>query len=95
MNQDDFKKIIDSALKPIIETQKEHTQILKFHSQKLEEHSESLESLKSSVINIEATNVVYGDMYKINKGDAKKLEKRVEALEKNLGIDPPPELAIA
>lgn len=97
MNRDDFKKILDNALKPIIDTQNKHTEslrTLKEHTKTLAEHTKTLETLKGSVLNIEATNAIYGDMYKINKDDSKKLEKRVVTLEDNAGIESPPELAI-
>lgn len=50
MTQNDFKKLLDEALEPIKETQKEHT--------------ESLETLQASVVNIEGKLDAYGDMYK-------------------------------
>lgn len=40
------------------------------HSKKLDQHTESL-------VNIESTIKVYGDMYDINNGNVRKLEKRI------------------
>lgn len=88
MNQDEFKKILNEALEPIKETQKEHTKVLK-------EHSEALETLQASSITIENTINGHGDMYKINNSNDKKLEKRIETLEENAGIIPPPEFTLA
>ena len=34
-------------------------------------------------------------MYKINDSNIRKMEKRVETLEENTGIKPPPEFALA
>lgn len=59
MTPDDFKKLLDEALEPIKETQREHTKVLK-------EHTEVLETLQSSVVTIENTINGHGDMYKIN-----------------------------
>ncbi len=133
MKPNDFKKLLDEALKPIVITQKEHTNTLSGHTKTLNGHSrtlasvtktldshsktlvsvtktldshtrelrslsekaktqaETLSALKTSVLNIETTNNVYGDMYKINNDNAKKLEKRVITLEDNADIEPPPE----
>ena len=115
MKPNEFKKMLDDALKPVVKTQKEHTKTLESHTKTLEsvtktlillnssvasvkatlrEHSETLGSLNSSVLNIETTNAVYGDMYKINNDNSKKLEKRVITLEDNAGIEAPPELTL-
>ena len=81
MTQDDFKKLIDEALEPIKETQKEHTEVLG--------------TLQASVVTIENTINAYGDMYKINDSNVRKVEKRLETLEKNADIAPPPEFILA
>lgn len=57
--------------------------------------NEVLDANTASVVTIEKEIKAYGDMYKINNSDAKKLEKRVEILEENAGINPPPELTLA
>ncbi|MDO8503445.1 MAG: hypothetical protein Q7S60_02020 [bacterium] len=88
MNQDEFKKLLDEALEPVKETLKRHTVVLV-------EHAEALETLKASAVTIENTINVYGDMYKINNDNAKKLEKRVETLEEKAGVESPPELTLA
>lgn len=53
-------------------------------NEKLDQHTESL-------INIEHTNNIYGDMYKLNNDNIKKLERRIEKLEDSTGIEPQPE----
>ncbi|MBU1031740.1 hypothetical protein KKE03_02335 [Patescibacteria group bacterium] len=109
MNQGDFKKLLDESLEPIKETLDEHGQILNKHSQRLETLQSSLKTVQSSVVTMENTletvqssvatieNTInaYGDMYKINNSNAKKLEKRIEPLEENAGITPPPEYTLA
>lgn len=57
-------------------------------NQKLDAHTEAL-------VTIEATITAYGDMYKINNSNSKKLEKRLEVLEDKADINPPPELTLA
>lgn len=81
MNQDDFKKILEEALNPIKETQKEHTR--------------TLESLQVSVVTIESTINAFGDMYKINDSNIRKMEKRLETVEEDADIKVPPELILA
>lgn len=102
VNQDDLKKLLEVALEPIKETQKEHTALLKEHTESLDTLKSSVvtientvETLKSSVVTMETTINVYGDMYKINNDNAKKLEKRVETLEDKAGVESPPELTLA
>lgn len=51
--------------------------------------------LLPSVVTIEQNIKTYSDMYKMNNDNAKKLEKRVETLEDQAGIAPPPELTLA
>ena len=80
MKQDEFKKLLDKALKPIKKT--------------LTSQSDDLAILRSSVVSIEETNKVYGDMYKINDDNVRKLEKRIEPLEEDAGIEIPPELTL-
>lgn len=61
----------------------------------LERINDKLDANTESVTNIEQTIKVYGDMYKMNNDNAKKLEKRVEKLEEKANIEPPPELTLA
>lgn len=71
-------------------------------SKKLGEVSEDLNELKDTIesrvlpplVYIETTIKGYADMYKINDSNIKKVEKRLETLEKNSGIDVPPELKL-
>lgn len=57
--------------------------------------NEKLDSHTASLINIESTLTAYGDMYTINNSNSKKLEKRIEVLEDNSDIIPPPEFTLA
>lgn len=88
MNQDDFKKILNETLEPI-------KQKLDNHSERFNNLSEKLDNHGAALVNIESKLDVYGDMYKINNSNAKKLEKRMETLEDNTGITPPPEFTLA
>lgn len=88
MNQDDFKKILDEALKPI-------KQKLASHDERFDSLNEKLDNHGAALVNIESKLNAYGDMYKINNSNTKKLEKRVETLEENVNITPPPEFTLA
>lgn len=64
-------------------------------NKKLDEHSDVLSNrIYPSVVTIENEIKTYSDMYKINNDNAKKLEKRVETLEEEAGITPPPEFTL-
>lgn len=88
MNQEDFKKLLDEALEPIKQKQENQSSALSSIKDKQESHSVAL-------ISIESKLDAYGDMYKINNSNAKRLEKRVETLEENAGITPPSEFILA
>ncbi len=51
---------------------------------KLDSHSEALVSIESKLD-------AYGDMYKINDSNVRKVERRTEALEDKVGVIPPQE----
>ena len=102
MNQDDFKKILDKALEPIKQKLDNHDERFdsiseRFDSisERFDSISEKLDSHSAALVNIESKLDAYGDMYKINNSNSKKLEKRVETLEENAGITPPSEFTLA
>src|SRR3989338_8769495 len=102
MNQDDFTKLLDEALKPLKEGQDELRQDLQEVKHTQGQLAEDLKEVKDtqeqqllpSVVTIETTIKAYGDMYKINNSNSKKLEKRIEVLEDKSGIVPPPEFTL-
>ncbi len=69
-------------LKEVKDTQKQHTEILE-------------KRVLPPVTYIETNIKAYKDSYQINNANAKKLEKRVETLEANADILPPPEYILA
>lgn len=82
MNDEDFKKSVNEALESIKRT--------------LDRHTDAIENqLLPSVLETENTIKVYGDMYKLNNDNMKKLERRMKTLEKNVDIEPPVELTLA
>lgn len=95
MTNDDFKQILDEALKPIKEEQTEFRK-------KLDEVNEGLSEVKNTIesrvlpplIYIETTVKGYADSYKINDSNIRKMEKRLETLEEDANVDIPPELRL-
>lgn len=62
----------------------------------LQEIKETVEDrVYPSVVEIENTIKAYGDMYKINNDNSKKLDKRLGVVEDKLNIQPPPEFSLA
>ena len=102
MNKDDFKRLLDESLKPIkTDLNVVKTDLSRVKSD-LKELKESHEELKYTVegkvlpsVTYIKTNIkAYKDSYQINNANAKKLEKRVEVLEDQAGVIPPPELIL-
>ena len=76
------KEVVDVALEPI--------------KRDLSEVKDTQETrVLPSVVTTENTIKVYSDMYKLNNDNMKKLEKRIETLEDEVGIQPSPELVLA
>lgn len=109
MTNDDFKQILDEALRPIKDEQSE------FRT-KLDEVTtgqdalrngqtslqQELADLKNTIetrvlpplVYIETVVKGYADMYKINDSNIRRMEKRLEPLEEDAGKDVPPELKL-
>lgn len=81
MTNDDFKKLLDEAIKPL---KKEQTELRKIIE----------ERVLPPVVYIEATVKSYADRYVTNEDHIGRLDKRLKAVEDNLGIQPPQELTI-
>lgn len=64
-------------------------------NEKLDEIKEVIDQHTGALVTIENTIKIYGDMYKLNNDNMKRLEKRLETLEDHVGIKPPPELTLA
>lgn len=80
----------------------EDTRKIKEQQSVINEKLDALEDVKEiledrvypSVVEIENTIKAYGDMYKINNENSKKLEKRLEVAEDKLNIQPDPEFSL-
>lgn len=89
MTTDDFKKILDNSLTPIKKQLGDIEERLDDPKNGLVAINRRLDANTGSLVTIERDIKAYGDMYKINNSNARKLEKRVEDLEENTGIIPP------
>lgn len=92
------KKKVDSQ-ELFLHTTSENVRFIKEQqsiiNEKLDEHTRILEDqVLPSVVTIETEIKAYGDMYKINNSNARKLEKRIEVLEGKSDITPPSELTL-
>lgn len=61
----------------------------------LEPIKQKQESHSAALVSIESKLDAYGDMYKINDSNVRKVEKRLKALEENADITPPSEFVLA
>ena len=79
-----------------LETVKEDVKSIQGNLEKLNDVKEIIEDrIYPSVMAIELDIKAYGDAYKINDANARKLETRVITLEDHAQIQPPPELSLA
>ena len=51
----------------------QHTRILDQHTRILDQHTKKLDQHTGALVNIENTIKIYGDMYDVNNGNARKL----------------------
>ncbi len=64
-------------------------------NEKLDSMDKQLNQHTEALVTIEDTIGAYGDMYKLNNDNAKKLERRVETLEDHAGIQSSPDLILS
>lgn len=83
-NKIDLMKALQVAQAATISLTKDQVSVI---NKKLDAHTASLMS-------IESTLAGYADMYKVNDSNVRKVQKRVEVIEKKLDINPPEELSI-
>ncbi len=88
MDENKLKDIVEQAIKPIIDQLNDSDTGLAAINRRLDANSASL-------MTIEKELKIYGDMYKINGSNIKKMEKRLEIVEEDAGIEAPPEFQLA
>lgn len=109
MTNDDFKKLLDEAVKPVNKRLDELGKGLGGVKQDLSVVKEDLSNVKQDqadlrklieervlppLIYIETTVKGYADQYVTNEDHIGRLQKRLTTVEENLGIQPPQELTI-
>lgn len=91
-----FQKLTTNNITTIKEQQSLINEKLGTIQEDLAEVKEIVEDrLYPSVMEIELNIKAYGDMYKLNNDNAKKLDHRLKAVEKKSGIKPDPEFSLA
>ncbi len=91
MTPDDFKKLLEEALRPINKRLEGIEGQLNDPESGLAALNRKMDSGTGAVVELESTIKAYGDMYKINNSNSKKLEQRIEVLEDKAGVIPPQE----
>ncbi len=61
---------------------------------KLDNMDEKLDSNTEAIVILESTITGYADMYKVNDSNIRRMEKRLEPVEKNTGIEVPAEFLL-
>lgn len=90
-----FQNVATETIRTIKEQQSVINEKLDFLREELQEMKETQDnSIYPSVVETEKNIKAYGDMYKLNNDNARKLEKRVNTLEKVEGIEPAEELLL-
>lgn len=87
-----FQSLITNQIRAI----KEQLSVVNEKLDALQEIKEIVEDrLYPSVVTIELDIKAYGDMYKLNNDNAKKLDHRLKVVEKKSDIKPDPEFSLA
>lgn len=95
MTNDDFKKLLDSAIKPLQQGLDEVRSGLDEVRKELKEVKDIQEKrVLPPLIYIETTVKSYADRYVTNEDHIGRLDKRLNVVEENLGILPPEDLRI-
>lgn len=94
-SRDFFQTVTSDNTRTIKEQQSIMNEKLDTLQEDLKEVKELQENrIYPSVVHTEQTIEAFGDAYKINNDNARKLEKRVITLEDHIHIQPPPELLL-
>lgn len=99
MDENQFKVIIEEvvnkAVEPIREQLNGVVSRLDDPDTGLKRINDRLDSNTRAIMELETTVKGYGDMYKINDSNLRKVEKRVETLEDKAGVVVPEEFHLA
>lgn len=88
------KEVVDEAVTPIKQQLDGVVTRLDDPDTGLEAINRRLDTNTAAVVELESTVKGYADMYKINDSNIRRVEKRLEPLEENVGINVPLELKL-
>lgn len=95
MSQEDFKKLLEESLKTLRGEQIDLRKITKeIQKEQTELRRIIEEQVLPPVIYVETTIKSYADRYVANEDHIRRLDKRLNTVEADLGIHPPEELTI-
>lgn len=89
MDENKLRTIVTEVVNKAVEPLK---QMLMDPDTGLKRLNERVDANTTAVMELESTINGYGDMYKINDSNVRKVEKRLETVEKGAGVDVSPEL---
>ena len=87
MHEEDLKRVLNKQLEPIKKQLKGQGSVLVRIGQKLKAQGESLVTIETKIDN-------FADAYKQNQRNIEKLDKRLDLVEDDLGIEPREDLKI-
>lgn len=94
MDENKLKAIVEEVVKPIKDQLNGVTSRLDDPDTGLVAINRGLDANTGAIVELEKTVKGYADMYKINDSNIRRIEKRVETLEEDAGVDTPPELQL-
>lgn len=92
MDENKLKAIVEDAINNAVNPIK---QMLEDPDSGLSALNRRMDANTAAVVELESTVKGYADSYKINDTNIRKVEKRLETLEENSGVNVPPELQLA
>ncbi len=88
MDENKLKAIVEEVVNNAVNPLK---QMLEDPDTGLKRLNDRMDANTVAIVKLEATVNGYGDMYKINDSNIRKMEKRLETVEEDAGIEVPPE----
>ncbi len=92
MDEDKLRTIVEDVVNKAVEPIKQQ---LSDPDTGLRRLNDSVDANTAAVMELEKTVKGYGDMYKINDSNIRKMEKRLETVEEEAGVKVPPEFQLA
>mgnify|MGYP001590755792 CR=1 FL=1 len=101
MDENKLKSIVEDAIKPVLDQLNDPDTGLAAINRRLDDPdtglkriNERLDANTAAVVELESTITGYADSYQANDANIRKVEKRLETLEEDAGVNVPPELQL-